>query len=118
MRFNIRNTLASIVVVSAIGLSGCPKYGVSQENVDGVIDLNTKEWVKTTDNYLEFYQLLEKGEYEKAQTMLESYLRQESSNAIQTKEVLQGTDKVSRITAERICKTIDAQVEKIEANLK
>jgi hypothetical protein len=117
MKLNLKNGITSIVVGSAMALSGCG-YHTSQESVDRLIQQVTDNWKKNTDRYIEVHQLLKNQQYEKAQTILEVYLRHESKEALETKGALKNTDRISRPTTERIWKTIDEQVEKIDACLK
>jgi len=118
----LRKTLTSIVLAGAISLSGCgyqiPQYQISQEVFDKIVEEPVKEWVKTSDNYMNVYQLVREGHYDEAQTVLEGYMRQQIREGAEYKGVINGTDKVSKTAAERIGKTIDGQIDKIQTYLK
>lgn len=76
---------------------------------------------KTTNNYLEINNLLKNKEYDKAQKILNGYLKNEIKEASETKGMLKIVSEQHRIlesTNKTVCKTIDSQIEKIEAGLK
>ena len=113
----LRKTLTSIVLAGAISLFGCG-YKISQERVDEFIEVPVEEWIKISDNYMGVHQLLREGNYDEAQTVLGEYLRQQIREGAECKRILNGTDKVSKTAAERIGKTIDGQIDKIQTYLK
>lgn len=117
MRFNIKNTLASIALASAVGLSGCG-YNISQDNVDTMVEKITSQSIEVSDRYIEVGKLLKNREYEKAKKALDEYLKQEVVELSKARGALDVTDKISRDISERLTKKIDAQTEKINAYLK
>ena len=60
---NIKKTLGTIALASALFLPGC-NYQISQEGVDSVTEHLTENWVKTTDNYTHIHRLLAEEKYE------------------------------------------------------
>ncbi|MCK4647527.1 hypothetical protein KAT24_01190 [Candidatus Pacearchaeota archaeon] len=98
-------------------LAGCG-YIISQEGVDKVVEEPVKEWVKTSNNYMNVHQLIRDENYEEAQAVLVEYLRQQIREGAECIGTINGTDKISKTATEKIGKTIDGQIDKIEAYLK
>ena len=117
MILNIRKTLASIAIVGTVGLSGCG-YEISQQGVDQLTEKVASYEIEVTDKYLEIGQLLKNRDYEKAQSVLDDNLRQQKIFMLKSSGAISMTDKISRPVAERICKSIDAEVEKVDNYLK
>jgi hypothetical protein len=113
----IKKTLASIVLTGIIGLSGCD-YQISQEGVDKIVEQPVKVLVKTSDDYMNVHRLLRKGDYDKAQAVLEQYLINKIREGAEYKGAINETNRISKTASERIGKTIDGQINKIQAYLK
>lgn len=113
----IRMKLAPIILVSAIGLSGCG-YQVSQEDVDKLVEVPAKEWVKYTDNCMNVHKLLKEGKHQEAQSNLEKYLNEQLIEGAYNKGELKVTNKVSKSASEKNVKTIEVQIDKIQTYLK
>ena len=77
----ISKTLTSMALSGIIGLSGCVHNNPKQEAGESVkpyhLDMPTAEWVRTTDSYINLHELLSRGNYEKAQEVLEESLLKE-----------------------------------------
>lgn len=113
----IRKTLAAIVLVGAtIGLPGCGSHP-PQERVDRVAEQSVKEWVQTSDNYMDVYQLLREGNYDGARAVLGQCLREEIREGVKYRITVNSKGKVSKIAAEKIERTLDGQLDKIHKYL-
>ncbi len=113
-----QKNLASIVFAGTMSLYGCGDYGISQEGVDRFAEFPTQRTVEVTDNYINIHQLLKEGKYDEAQKSLEGYLRNEVKGMAEYRGGINGIDHVSTSAKEKVSKTIDVQVSKIENHLK
>ena len=113
----IKKTLASVVLLTTIGLSRCG-YQMPQKDVDKVAEQPVKEWVQTSDNYMNVYQLLKEGNYNGAQAVLKQYLRERVREGVKYKGTVGRKGKVSKIAAGRIGRTIDEELNKLQKYLK
>jgi hypothetical protein len=68
--------LVSLLAATTL-LSGCG-YRLSQEKVDRLAEDSVRKWIERSDRYLEVYDLLERGDCQKAKIELRYYLRKEA----------------------------------------
>lgn len=114
----LRKTLTSIVLGGIISLSGCSHYDLSQEEMDRLNEMSVEDWVQTSNNYLSVHQLLKDRNYDKAQIVLEEYLREKIKEGAEGKGMYKVTNNLSNAAAEIIGERINRQIDKIEIYLK
>jgi len=74
MKYGIRNALTSIVLASAVALTGCSTLRQGENARDRAVEASIDSWKDYTNTAMNIYKLMENGNWSEAEKALEEEL--------------------------------------------